>query len=150
MSKVRGQLSTVNCQPSTVRSGFTLIEMLIVIALIGILAAVLIGIINPGARQKAARDAIRKQHIVSIGQAAEAYYAENGNYPSQAQLTGGNNPYVRVWPTGDPGTGPNTYAVTTEASAASFCVQVGQEVYEDRFIRYNSSSGKVEENTAGC
>lgn len=58
---------------------FTLIELLIVIAIIGILVAIVMSALN-SARIKA-RDAIRKQDIKTIQTALQAYYMENGKYP---------------------------------------------------------------------
>ena len=138
----------VKSEKCEVTSGFTLIEMLVVLAIIGILASILIAVIDPGGRQKAARDVVRKRHIAEIGQAAEAYYVENGDYPSQETLTEGDNAYIRNWPANDPAKAPNTYEVG--ASGSSFCVSVGEETHEDRYITYQPFPGKIMDNTAGC
>jgi len=60
--------------------GFTLIEILIVVAIIAILSSiVLIGI---GPTQQLGRDARRVSDLHSIQTALELYYARNGNYPA--------------------------------------------------------------------
>lgn len=63
-------------------SGFTIVELLIVIVIIGILAALVIVVYN--GLQSRARDTQRKTDIAHIAKAVEAYYAVNGNYPMPA------------------------------------------------------------------
>ena len=61
---------------------FTLIELLIVIAIVGIMAAAILVAINPAKRSGQARDAIRKSDIAVLADAFQAYYvAHGGLYP---------------------------------------------------------------------
>ena len=70
--------------------GFTLIELLVVIAVIGILMGITVTQIG-GARARGYDAQI--QAIVSDAMiAAETYYADNGTYPSQADLPTFNIP----------------------------------------------------------
>lgn len=62
--------------------GFSLIELLIVIALIGVLATVLIMALNPNTQIKRARDAQRKSDVRQIQSGLEMYRADNGGYPA--------------------------------------------------------------------
>lgn len=62
------------------RHGFTIVELLIVIVVIGILAAITIVSFN-GVQQKA-RDTERKSDIGQFHKALELFYAENNYYPS--------------------------------------------------------------------
>jgi prepilin-type N-terminal cleavage/methylation domain-containing protein len=64
--------------------GFTIIELLIVIIIIGILA--LIGVVAYGNVQQSARDSKRQSDISSIHTALEAYYVQNSVYPAFAEL----------------------------------------------------------------
>ncbi len=56
------------------KAGFTLIELLIVVAIAGILAAIVIGAINPGKRQNQAKDAKIKADFDQIITGLAAYY----------------------------------------------------------------------------
>src|SRR4030067_2886002 len=65
----------------TARFGFTLIEVLVVIAIVGILAAAVVIAINPLKRIAQAHDAQRKSNLGSIARALQVYYAEKLFYP---------------------------------------------------------------------
>jgi type II secretion system protein G len=67
------------------RGGFTIIELLIVIVVIGILAALVIVTYN-GIQQKA-RDTERKTDIKAVQGHLEAYWADNAKYPCMASVT---------------------------------------------------------------
>lgn len=60
--------------------GFTLVELLVVLAIIGILAA--IGIVTFTSSQMRSRDAQRKSDLKQIASALELYYADNASYPA--------------------------------------------------------------------
>ena len=64
--------------------GFTIVELLIVIVVIGILAALVITTFN-GIQQKG-RDTERQTDIKALHGQLEAYYAQNGYYPTLANL----------------------------------------------------------------
>lgn len=66
------------------RKAFTLIELLIIIAILGILAAAVLVAINPGKRMGQARDAQRKTDLAQIRNALEAYSVTHGSYPNPA------------------------------------------------------------------
>lgn len=66
--------------------GFTLIELLIVIVIIGILAGVLIAVINPGQQQNRARDANVQATINKVALAAEGFNSAYGRAPNGAEF----------------------------------------------------------------
>jgi prepilin-type N-terminal cleavage/methylation domain-containing protein len=72
------------------QKGFTIIELLIVIVVIGILAV--IGFVAYGNITKSARDSDRQADASNIAKKAEEGYAKNGNYPAdiaEVQALGG-------------------------------------------------------------
>lgn len=79
--------------------GFTLLELLVVMAIIGILAA--IGIASYSGAQAKGRDARRKSDLENTSRALELYYNDNGEYPlsSGGQITG--VPWGTRWAAGD-------------------------------------------------
>lgn len=64
--------------------GFTIVELLIVIVVIGILAGLVITTFV-GVQQKA-RDSERKTDVNGLHAQVEAYYAQNGFYPTFANM----------------------------------------------------------------
>ena len=62
--------------------GFTIIELLIVIAIIGILATLVLT--NFQGAQAKGRDTVRQNDINAMYQKLEEYYNENGGYPNEA------------------------------------------------------------------
>jgi prepilin-type N-terminal cleavage/methylation domain-containing protein len=64
----------------TVRKGFTLVELLVVISIVALLSSVVVASTN-NARQKS-RDARRISDIKQIRIALELYYDVNGQYPA--------------------------------------------------------------------
>jgi prepilin-type N-terminal cleavage/methylation domain-containing protein len=71
------------------RKGFTLLEILLVIAAIGILAAIVLVAINPNRQLSQARNLVRQADINTIQKALEQYLIENGRYPTSVSTTPG-------------------------------------------------------------
>ena len=68
----------------TLSRGFTIVELLIVIVVIGILAGLVVVTYN--GIQKKARDTERKTDINALHGQLEAYQAQNGKYPTMANV----------------------------------------------------------------
>lgn len=64
------------------KKGFTLIEVLVVIALLAILATIVLVAINPAQNSKDARNVKRKADVLQILNAVNQYYVKNGSYPA--------------------------------------------------------------------
>jgi prepilin-type N-terminal cleavage/methylation domain-containing protein len=72
--------------------GFTLMELLIVIAIIGLLSSVLMS--NLTVARERAMDGRRLEDLRSIQTALQLYYSDHGQYPSMpGMIDGGTNPF---------------------------------------------------------
>lgn len=107
MSKIK--LLTINYLLSA-KKGFTLIELIVVIAIIGVFAAGLLATLNPTTQLQKASDSERKSDLALVQRALEQYYNDNNRYPesdngrikpsSGAAIEWGNpwSPYMRELP----------------------------------------------------
>jgi general secretion pathway protein G len=89
------------------KRGFTLVELLLVIVLIGMLATGVIVLINPLSQIQKANDAKIKSDFLGIQKAMEAFYQDYGKYP----LTSGAPSYSIMSP------GPEGETVVTWGTA---------------------------------
>jgi len=78
-------------KPWAKQTGFTIVELLIVIVVIGILAAITIVAYN--GVQSRARDNVRKQDLAQISKALKLYAVDNGDYAEAACGSGGASSY---------------------------------------------------------
>jgi len=63
-------------------TGFTLLEILLVVGIISVLAGIVIVAINPGRQLAQVRNTQRKSDIKQIDSALTQYYIDNNNYPN--------------------------------------------------------------------
>lgn len=79
------------------KSGFTIVELLIVIVVIGILAAITVATFNNV--QQRARDSQRESDIAAIVKALELHYTDKGFYPNATTFTPGSTTLNAAWST---------------------------------------------------
>jgi prepilin-type N-terminal cleavage/methylation domain-containing protein len=139
---------------------FTLVEMLVVIAIIGILSTVLAGgYVNS---QKSSRDAARKLQLKSISDALNSYYADYGRYPlstgttgitnliqTQGEFSASGNIYIKKMPKETSGMQEISYKVS--ATGKSFYLFTNLENIEDKACNPAcGSSGTAYVVSEGC
>lgn len=106
--------------------GFTLIELIIVIAVIALLAAATFVAINPAKRVGDAQDAQRWQDITAIADAYQAYLADNsGSLPTSTLPYAAGETLMIA-----------TTTVTTADAAA--CTATSEAAGTDRFINLSA------------
>jgi prepilin-type N-terminal cleavage/methylation domain-containing protein len=72
------------------KSGFTLIELLIVIAIIGVLAGLVIAVINPTRQRQRAQDGVLIRTINNLAASVAAFEAAKGRVPDVTSATCGS------------------------------------------------------------
>ncbi|EKD52782.1 MAG: hypothetical protein ACD_61C00244G0006 [uncultured bacterium] len=108
----------------SLQRGFTLAELLIVIAIIAILAVLILLALNPFTYIKKAYDTERKTDIYKIKNALENYYADHDSYPPDLATVlatcdgSGLAPYLEKIPC-DPNTGRGYTTYTTPVGSSA-------------------------------
>ncbi|HEX8931778.1 MAG TPA: type II secretion system protein [Patescibacteria group bacterium] len=131
--------------------GFTLIELLVVIAIIGVLAGVMIVIINPLEQLARGRDAGRKQTVSQLGNSIQGYYASQNAYPTQNATwlstlqTAGE---LKALPTNPTSAGYTTGCNTAGVAQNGYCYQTSLSG-TDAMV-YARAESKSFTTTAGC
>lgn len=72
----------MNKQNRTTQKGFTLIELMLVVLIIGVLSGIMLSVINIPGIQSKSRDAKRIGDIKKIQTALELYFSDSRGYPS--------------------------------------------------------------------
>lgn len=126
------------------QSGFTLVELLIVIGILGILAGITLSVIAPDAQNDRAVDSVRLANTVKIVDGIKAYHAAEGFYPIDTNTNGnplddnnGLTTYISAWPDGDPPQSIYAYA----QGGGTFGVVVG--LSNSTFYKYHTTFNDV-------
>lgn len=121
------------------RRGFTLLELLVVVAIIGMLASVILVILS--GVQKDAHDKRRVEDLGQLKNALELYYTDHQHYPKEsagangdvsqnATLTALLQPYLKPMPHDPSGLGDPTFYYYYDGKA-----QCGNQYYAVIFAR---------------
>lgn len=116
--------------------GFTLVELLIVMSIIGILAAIGLGSFTTA--QMRGRDAERKSDLKQISHALELYYSDHGKYPpttlivSGSEFTDGKTVYFKNIPSDPVSSQSYTYIVPDSPTNQKFKLFAKLENTQDK------------------
>ena len=127
------------------REGFTLVELLIVITLVGVLSGVALAVIKPAHFRNRAEDSVRKSNLEKVAQGIEAYYVAEGGYPADRAPPAGVPDDIStylIWPT------DAIYTYVPVADPGQFCVYVplASSVAGDvKYYKYYSGWHEIKE-----
>lgn len=136
-------------------SGFTMVEILVVIAILSIISAISFNVINYKSHQENAKDALRRNNVSKLVNVMETYVLAEKRYPfdtnGDGQPSFAENPMLsdylkNSWPNNEPVGATYTYAV--DASGASFGIVVANSK-GDKTIKYRSTWGRIQECALG-
>jgi prepilin-type N-terminal cleavage/methylation domain-containing protein len=108
-----------------VKRGFTLIEILVVIAIIGILISVAGATLTTS--QKRGRDAKRRADLLAVQKSLEQCYSFNGSYPNSGAVVSGQalncggKTTMNLIPSDPKNNGSYIYTYSVNGSLASYC-----------------------------
>lgn len=117
--------------------GFTLVELLVVMIIIGILAAIAIPVFL--SQREKARDTAAKADVSTLGKEVAAYYVDNTGAPPAAAVAAG-----RLTLGGDdrgPASDNVTAASSTGTSDTDWCVQVTYTGGSETTVTYTAANG---------
>ena len=125
------------------QQGFTLVELLIVIVIIGILAGVVIGVLNPVQQQNRARDSVARAQLDKMALAGKGLFTSSprssNRSPSGAEFISGLGSVVNT---------ANCVALTAIDNTAGSCVYEisGQKLATDCTNTFLGTGGAVQCN----
>lgn len=108
------------------KHGFTLVELLVVIVILGVLATITLSVLSPSYFFGRGRDTRRQSDLQTVKAALEQYYLDNGRvYPNVAysSLQTPLSPYLDSFPN-DPGSYSYSYAVSSNQKCYQLSVNM--------------------------
>jgi prepilin-type N-terminal cleavage/methylation domain-containing protein len=120
------------------QQGFTIVELLIVILIMGILSAVMINVVNKERQVEYAEDSVARQHLWQVANGIETFYAVERFFPDDGGAA--YNPklgtdssivdeYIHEWPAG----------TSYSENGTTFCAWI-QASTSTNYFKYCSST----------
>lgn len=129
------------------QQGFTLIEFLVILGVLGILTTVTLSLINPQVQFAKARDGGRKGDLVKIQSALELYRSDESYYPPTLGLLSSSSPrYIQAVPTDPSGT---VYGYTVSPSGCNNTTSFCTSYILWACLEYDDSKADVNRNPPG-
>jgi prepilin-type N-terminal cleavage/methylation domain-containing protein len=106
------------------QKGFTLLELLVVIGIIGILVA--LATVSYSATQRSGRDSRRKQDMIAMQNSLEQYYSEN-SYKYPVTCSDAETQMKSAWPQDPDNTGLYVYSEVCAETTYCICALMEKE-----------------------
>ena len=103
------------------KSGFTLVELLVTIAIVGVLMGVVVAVLNPATFFGRGRDSRRLSNLAEIQTTLELSFADNNRYPTVAEFAALTVP-------ADPEGGSYEYCVDDATTPMNYRICAGMEI----------------------
>lgn len=132
------------------QSGFTLVELLIGISVLGILSGITLSIINPERQRNIAKDSVNKSTLLKLSESIESLKlaSDSSTYPSQLYpgnigvpmlaIKGLDTPPTLIYKLG---------GVSPSLDTSKFCLCIPSLINTTKYFWYKSSTTKIEELT---
>lgn len=140
------------------KKGFTLVEVLIVVAIVGILAS--FAIVGIGPVQKRGRDARRLSDLRQIQNGLELYFQKNGAYPlggGYATMAGllKSNGITQLVPNDPLSNAAKTYWYTTDSGGTTYMLaarleDTGNSAFNGALVTASTTLGVGDTFPAAC
>lgn len=135
---------TRNKKTKIQKSGFTIMELLIVVTIIAVISVLGYAVLKPDEFRNASGDSIRRANIKKLADAAETFIDLEGRYP-QNETDLRSVPYVE-WPNGNP-LPSDVYTYSYDSSTQTYIISV--PISTGCSYEYHSEQGQLYENCSG-
>ena len=122
--------------------GFTLIELMMSIAIIGILAGVTVSVINPAKQRNFAADGVRRSNMEKLVQAIESDCSAEAACPAAGDINDSSSTLRKIYLQQAP---PTTETYTYNVSGNNYIIYVPLASDTSRYWKYDNSWGELRE-----